>query len=118
MWLRVWWGLKGARYWKGLTRRAGMLPALPLSPTMRLLTAGTLSANHHKGKGPMMGGKMLEKMDTDKDGFLTKDEMKAHHQQMMKEHGPKDGPEGEGHHGQGKKKRKKTVKEEDEEKPE
>jgi hypothetical protein len=111
-----------------------------LSILSSLLTVGMLSANHHKG--PMMGGKMLEKMDTDKDGkiskqewqlhheamfskmdadqdgFLTKDEMKAHHKQMMKKHGKGEDSEQGEHHPKGKKTKKKPAKEEDEEKPE
>ncbi len=87
-----------------------------------LLFAGVtfaLSAKHHKGdhagkKGPMHA-KMLEKIDTDKDGKISKqewqahhdlkfteldadkdgaisqDEFKAHHQKMMKEHQAKMG---------------------------
>lgn|GEM_PF-1644273 len=94
---------------------------------------------HHgkrpKGMGPMQG-KMLEKMDTDKDGkvskqewqthhetmftqldadkdgFVTKEEMKAHHQKMMAEHGKMGPGEGKG------KKGKKRPKKDDNEKPE
>ncbi len=104
------------------------------------------SADHgrgHHGKGPKgmgpMHGKMMEKMDTDKDGkiskqewqahhesmftqldadkdgFVTKEEMKAHHQKMMAEHGNM-GPDGDGK-GPGKK-GKKRPKKDDDEKPE
>ncbi len=76
--------------------------------------AFSLSAKHHKGQGPgmkgPMHGKMLEKIDTDKDGkiskqewlshheakfaeldadkdgSITKEEFKSHHEKMMKEH--------------------------------
>jgi hypothetical protein len=90
-----------------------------------IATAFSLSAKHHKGhgdrkgmKGPMHA-KMLEKMDADKDGKISKqewqtyhdqkfteldadkdgaishDEFKAHHQKMMKEHQSKMGMKGE-----------------------
>ena len=89
----------------------------------------------HKGMGPMHG-KMMEKMDTDKDGkiskqewqahhetmftqldadkdgFVTKEEMKAHHEKMMAEHGNMGPGEGKG------KKGKKRPKKDDDEKPE
>ena len=102
-----------------------------------LLFAGltfTLSAKHHKGghvgmKGPMHG-KMLEKIDIDKDGKISKqewqahhderfaeldadkdgaisqDEFKAHHQKMMKAHQAKMGMKEDGP-GEGKRKYKK-----------
>jgi len=91
-----------------------------------IVTAFSLSAKHHKGdhpgkgmKGPMHA-KMLEKIDTDKDGKISKqewqthhdqkfteldadkdgaishDEFKAHHQKMMKEHQAKMGMKEDG----------------------
>jgi len=49
--------------------------------------AFSLSAKHHKGHGPgmkgPMHGKMLEKMDTDKDGKISKTEWQAHHDEMF-----------------------------------
>lgn len=109
-----------------------------------LLFAGvtfTLSAKHHKGghagmKGPMHG-KMLEKIDTDndgkiskqewqahhderfaeldadKDGAISQDEFKAHHQKMMKAHQAKMGKQGD-RPGKGKKQRRKNKMQNDE----
>ena len=56
-----------------------------------IVTAFSLSAKHHKGdhpgkgmKGPMHA-KMLEKIDTDKDGKISKQEWQTHHDQKFTE---------------------------------
>lgn len=47
---------------------------------LAVTVSGTAAlADSHEGKGPHKGGKMFEKIDANKDGFISKDESRAFH---------------------------------------
>ena len=55
-----------------------------LVAAIMLATWGSAYADHHKGKGPGHHNKMMmEKMDADKNGEISKDEWNKHHEEMF-----------------------------------
>jgi Ca2+-binding EF-hand superfamily protein len=62
------------------------------------LAATPAMAGHHEGgpHGDKKGAKMMERIDTDKDGFLTKDEMLEAHKARLDEMFERDDTNGDG----------------------
>jgi len=54
--------------------------------TLSLFLTAVIDARHHRGRRhprPPMGGPMFEKIDTDNDGSISRDEWMSHHAEMF-----------------------------------